>query len=284
MKINFLASKLLRRYPSVHSAVKQYYTRRLLSMTPGVHPAGFEILGPESMQDGSFEPEETGQIQALLQQTDVFVNVGANIGYYICIARQQGVPVVAVEPLDRNVQLLKKNMDVNGWNDVEVLPVGLGDRHSLERIYGGGTAASLVPGWAGAGTDSYELVPVTTLDSILGDRFSGQRILILVDVEGFELNVLKGAVRQLVRDPAPVWFMEICIDEHQPDGTKINPLLQNTFDIFWDHGYLAEKAGCEQGSVSKDNVMAWARGEDLPGTHNFVFRKTDPGHSSEDSR
>ncbi|MEJ7590190.1 MAG: FkbM family methyltransferase [Planctomycetaceae bacterium] len=272
MKLNVFVSNFLRNFPSLHSAIKQFYTKRLLMKPPATHPAGFQLLGSAAMQNGTFEPDETKQISDLLQSCDILVNVGANIGYYVCIARALGKSVVAVEPLDRNIQLLKQNIANNNWLDVEVLPIGLGDRESLQKIYGGGTAASLVPGWAGANRETYELVPVSTLDNVLSDRFANRQILILIDVEGFELNVIKGAIRQLGRHPRPIWFIEVCIDEHQPAGTDLNPDLEEVFELFWKHGYSAQKAGCETGIVSREDLKAWAKGQLLPKTHNFIFR------------
>jgi FkbM family methyltransferase len=266
-------SRLLRRFPSLHSAAKAFYTRRLISESPAEHPRGFKLIGPSSMRDGSFEPNETSQLVDLLKDTAVFVNVGANIGYYVCIARSCGVHVVAVEPLDRNLQILKKNLDLNDWRDVEVFPIGLAASPSIERIFGGGTAASFVPGWAGAKKESYELVPLNTLDNLVLNRFAGESMLILMDVEGFELNVLTGADWLLRRNPPAVWFVEICIDEHQPDHGAINPNLRRTFEAFWKHGYKAEMAGNSIGPVTENDVDDWVCGSNLPATHNFIFRK-----------
>lgn len=271
-KMHFI-SKLFRRFPSFHAAVKAFYTRRLVLESPAEHPRGFKLLGPQSMRNGTFEPHETSQLVDLLKNASVFVNVGANIGYYVCVARSCGVQVVAIEPLDRNIQILKRNLDLNSWLDVELFPLGLGAQPSVERIYGGGTAASFVPGWAGAKTDSYDLVPVNTLDNLIFNRFSGERMLILIDVEGFELNVLAGGDLLLQRNPSPVWFIEICINEHQPEQGAINPNLRRTFESFWRHGYTAEMAGNASGAVVESDVDDWMAGKNLPNTHNFIFRK-----------
>ena len=263
---------LLRRFPTLYAAFRGAYGHQVVSRLPATTPFGFKLAGPPAMERGEFEPEETKQVCAFLREAEVFVNVGANVGYYVCHARQLGISVLAIEPLDQNVQILQRNLLANGWNDVEVHPVALGNHVGLEKLYGGGTAASLVAGWAGANAAHYRVVPVTTLDHLLGDRFAEKRLLILIDVEGFELNVLRGASRQLARRPAPVWFVEICIDEHQPQANEINPNLQEIFELFWLHGYAAEKAGCESGAVTAENVRAWTVGHNLPGTHNFVFR------------
>lgn len=266
-----LAVPVLKRFPVLYAGLRGAFAHRVISRPPVQTPLGFKMAGMAAMETGEFEADETRQVSALLRKATVFVNVGANTGYYVCLAREAGARVVAVEPLDQNVQLLQRNVLANGWNDVEIIPMGLGDRVAVLKLYGGGTAASLVEGWAGASREHYRLVPVTTLDNVLADRFDGEQLLILIDVEGFELNVLRGAVRQFARRPAPLWFIEICFDEHQPQGATINPNVLETFEVFWRHGYRAEKAGAESGPVSELDVRAWARGSELPQTHNFIF-------------
>ena len=224
------------------------------------------------MSSGAFEPDETRLVQSMLRSDSVFVNVGANVGYYICLARKAGARCVAIEPLDQNVQILQRNVQANGWSDIEIHPVAVGDQVAMLKLYGGGTAASLVEGWAGASNEHYRFVPVTTLDNVLTNRFAGHSMLVLIDVEGFELNVLRGALRLMVRQPYPSWIVEICVDEHQPNGVRINPSLLETFNLFWSHGYRAERIGCTGGPVLPSDVACWAEGKDLPRTHNFLFR------------
>ena len=262
---------VLRRFPVLYAGIRGAYSYREISRPPKPTPFGFRFAGPPLMEIGEFERDETIQLRSLLENAEVFINIGANVGYYVCHARQMGKRVVAIEPLEQNVQLLERNLLANDWRDVEVLPVALGNQIGLEPLYGGGTAASLVSGWAGSSPQHFRIVPVTTLDNLLGDRLSGENLLLLIDVEGFELNVLKGAIRQLSHRPAPVWFIEICINEHQPGQTLINPDLIETFEIFWQNGYTASKAGCEAGFVSREDVNRWANGQDLPITHNFLF-------------
>jgi len=268
-----LLLSLLRSFPAVYAAAQAFYRYRRLSRTPVMTPHGFRLSGSLAMETGAFEPNETNHLTELFTHSDLFVNIGANVGYYVCLARQLGKRVIAIEPLDQNVQLLQRNVLANGWEDIEILPVGLGDKISLLRLYGGGTAASFVPGWAGAETQYFQTVPVTTLDAILSERFSGREILILIDVEGYELQVLNGAIGQLQRTPAPVWLVEVCIDEHQPDGVRINPNLLATFQVMWDHGYEAQTVEAEPKTISALDVVNWSNGLDLPATHNFLFRR-----------
>ncbi|MDB4125601.1 hypothetical protein N9565_02605, partial [Amylibacter sp.] len=62
------------------------------------------------MQNGNFEITETKILIKLFSQADVFVNVGANFGYYICIARNMGLRSIAIEPVPINQRILKQNI------------------------------------------------------------------------------------------------------------------------------------------------------------------------------
>lgn len=267
------ALQLIKKIPMLYAGIQGVYNYKVVNRPPVETPYGFKMSGSSAMEAGRFEPEESKLIQFLLKGVDFFVNAGANTGYYVCLARQSGVNCIAFEPLDRNIQILQRNILANGWNDVELHPVGLGDGVGLLKLYGGGTGASLVEGWAGADNKNYRIVPVNKMDNFLADRLSGRKALILIDVEGYELNLLRGATRQLTSNPSPLWLVEICVNQHQPEGTTINPNLLETFEIFWENGYQAEKVGNETGIVSASEVHLWAKGKKLPLTHNFLFRR-----------
>ncbi len=114
-------------------------------LTSGFHPA-YEL-----MRTGKFEIEETAIISKLLSQADYFIDIGANLGYYTCLALQSGKPVVAFEPQQQNLQCLFKNLIANGWRDkAEVFPLALSENPGLLTLYGAsGPSASLVKNWAG---------------------------------------------------------------------------------------------------------------------------------------
>lgn len=102
-------------------------------------PWGFTLAGHRAMASGEFEREETTVARRLLQEVDVLVNVGANVGYYCCHALSQGKPVIAVEPIARNLHYLLKNIRDNGWaQQAQVFPLALGATTDILPIFGGG--------------------------------------------------------------------------------------------------------------------------------------------------
>ncbi len=233
---------------------------------------GFRFGGYSHMVDGEFEPLESRFIGDELASTDVFVDVGANIGYYTCMARAKSVHTIAIEPLDSNLRVLYKNVSANGWRDgVEVFPVALSDVPGLLELYGTNTGASLIPGWAGRARSKGRIVPVSTLDTLLASRFEGQRLLIKVDVEGVEHQVLRGAARTLARNPAPRWIVEVCLTENQ---TGINPHFLDVFETFWSHGYRAETLE-ERRAITAEDAKEWIiNGRRSFGSYNVLFIRT----------
>lgn len=118
-----------------------------------------------------------------LRRGDLFVDVGANIGTYTVLAIDVGAQVVAVEPQADAVERLRQNLDLNGYDAEIVVAALVGEEATSVSLAGDGTTAFV--DFAAVGT-----TPATTLDAVLdGREVAG----IKVDVEGAELEVLKGA-------------------------------------------------------------------------------------------
>jgi FkbM family methyltransferase len=253
-----------------------------LRLRPLPTPLGFLFAGSEAMQLGVFEPEETALVRELLESRDVLIDVGANIGYYTCLARSLGKRVVAVEPMPVNLDCLYVNLEANAFTDVEVFPVGVSSRPGIVTMFGGGTGASFVERWSGASPLQRRSIPVSTLDILLGDRFAADRLLVKIDVEGAELEVLRGASGVLAAPKPPAWLVEICLSEHHPDG--INPVFAETFRLFWDHGYVARAVGAADRAsgagadnsrpVTPEDVARWVSNKRRDfGHHSYLFTK-----------
>lgn len=239
-------------------------------LTSGLHPA-YEL-----MRTGMFEIEETAIISKLLPHVDVFVDVGANLGYYTCLALQSGKPVIAFEPQQQNLQCLFQNLIANGWEDnAEVFPLALSERPGLLTLYGAsGPSASLIENWAGYSPSFKKVVPVSTLDNVLSGRFLDKQLFVKMDVEGAEFQVLKGAVATLRIKPKPIWLLEVCLEEFHPDGS--NPDFHEIFKLFWENGYKAYTATEPPKLVTTKDVARWVEKDHAEsGTFNYVFAESD---------
>ena len=235
-------------------------------LTTRVHPA-YEL-----MHAGKFEPDETRIFLHLMNSVDVFVDVGANIGYYCCLALQQHKAVIAIEPQPQNLHCLYQNLTSNGWeNQAEVYPVALSSAPGLLSLYGAsGPSASLVQHWAGYSSRFKQIVPTNTFDNVVAGRFPGKRLMIKIDVEGAEFQVLEGALATVARQPRPIWLIEVCFREYHPSG--INPDYLKIFQLFWDNGYASYGADEKCTAVLPADIERWlATGVRDLQTFNYVF-------------
>ena len=234
---------------------------------------GFFFNGNLSMEKGEFEPQETAIVESLLGSFDIFINIGANTGYYVCKALSRGVPVVAFEPNQMNVNVLLKNIEANKFGaDFQFFPVGLSNQHGVLPMYGASTGASLIYGWGGQ-KNKY-LVPISKFDNIAKSLVDNKSCLVLIDIEGAELNCLKGAESLLTSSKNNVFIVEILVKQHQPKGININPNLVETFNFMFSHGYEAFTADKSLRKVEPIELREIASSEiDTLGTHNFIFTR-----------
>lgn len=230
---------------------------------------GTLLVGGANVADPAFEAEERKLVAEALASTDVFVDVGANVGLYTVMARSRGVRVIAIEPHPLNLALLRRSIAANGWDDVEICAAGVGRSPATASLYGGATGASLLRHWAAASEAHVQTIAITTLDTLLAGRFAGLRLFVKIDIEGGEYDALCGARELLRREPHPRWLVEITLDEHRPSR---NPHFAATFDLFFDAGYRAFTAERAKRDVTRADVHDWlAHGSIADGVHNFLF-------------
>lgn len=271
-----LVKPIVSRFPRVAMTYRYVRDTWQLYEEPKETPLGFKLIGNPLMQRGAYEPEETELVKRILANTDVFINIGANIGYYCCFALRYGqhlTQVIAFEPMYTNLLYLMRNVQANEWKfPIEIYPLALSNKVGMLEIFGGGPQASLIKGWGRRRGQYVTTIPSSTLDHVLGTSCQGKRCLIVVDIEGAERMMLEGATAFMNGTPKPVWMLEIAISEHQPEGVSVNPNLYSTFQIFWNNGYEAWTADKECRLIPPDEIEQVAQGGADPfTTHNYLF-------------
>ena len=137
---------------------------------------------------GLHEFEDMAFVLHFLRPTDMFVDIGANVGSYTILgASEAGAKTISFEPIPETFEILESNIIINKINDrVNALNIGLGASK-------GSLAFTKLQGPVNHVATSNETdtinVPVEIFDSIVS---IDQPTLIKIDVEGFETEVLKG--------------------------------------------------------------------------------------------
>ena len=190
----FLAWQLGTRLLGAPVAMPFVGATRLLVRRGMVGATGNVYYGLQEFEDMAF-------VVHALRPGDVFVDVGANVGSYtILAAGVSGASCVALEPVPRTFGSLLDNVRLNDLMSRVVC-----------RNVAAGSAEGTIAFTADLDTMNHAVapdessrsvltVPVTTLDSILGET---RPTMIKIDVEGFETRVIDGA-QETLRSPALV--------------------------------------------------------------------------------
>src|SRR5258707_15017767 len=102
---------------------------------------------------------------------------------------------IAIEPSSQNFSKLANNAEING-NRFEVMKCAIGSSRGTARLSGTKHEAFTIAGNAAGGGED---VPVIALDNLLDDgKISVDgKYLIKLDVEGVEIEAIKGGARLL---------------------------------------------------------------------------------------
>jgi len=148
---------------------------------------------------GSYEAAKQRKIMEYVRPGMVCWDVGAHVGFYtLLFAELVGVGgrVSAFEPFSRNVELLRRHVDINRYLNVRIFPCALGD---LDGDAGFDPGPSTAMGRIG-GRGPLK-VPCSRADTLLAACEIEAPHVIKIDVEGAEADVLRGALRAMERHP-----------------------------------------------------------------------------------
>ncbi|MEM7665731.1 MAG: FkbM family methyltransferase [Pseudomonadota bacterium] len=154
-----------------------------------------EGLDRDLLLDAIREPVATGHIMSILREEDVVLEVGANIGYYALMEASRCRKIYAIEPHPENVERLKRNIDLNGYTNIEVQHAGFGEEDGKLKLY-----TSELSNWHTAKENPGSSGEFIEVDCHRIDTFATANedpTFIKMDVEGFELQVLRGATETL---------------------------------------------------------------------------------------
>ncbi len=182
------------------------------------------------------EPLTLKRYTALLMDGDVFLDIGAHVGFHSLVARQKvgadGL-VIAVEPQPYNASKILNNWRANGFTNLKLLlaaggdidgSIELSDQEDNDR-----SQLSLVEG-CGKNEAQKFIVPIMRMDTMMADQKITKIKLLKLDVEGFELEVIQGFGSRL-KDVHHVLF-EILDEGNSARSAKLlEILLAANFEI-----------------------------------------------------
>ena len=173
------------------------------------------------------------------------IDVGANIGFItLTAAKAVGTAgrVFAVEASARLVERLEVVLTRNRIGNTTVFNSAAGDFNGVASLdvheHHGMSSVSAADGGAHEGGGGTQ-VRMARLDDLLDGRIDeGMPLFVKIDVEGFELAVLRGMPELLAR-PATTVFVEV----GDPLASAYGAKTQDIFDLMASHGYRGYRAG-----------------------------------------
>lgn len=149
---------------------------------------------------------------------DTFIDIGANVGFFSLYASKRFKNVIAFEPTQASIDLLKNNFKMNDINNLSLHELALSDESGKSTFYenplnqGGNSLEKFADNQLKNSKENWAVydVEVLRLDDLnLNENENLKEIdLIKIDVEGHEAKVLKGA-RKLLKEYKPMIFAEV---------------------------------------------------------------------------
>lgn len=202
-----------------------------------LHGTDDRMISAKLRQEGCWEAYETELTLQILKPGDVYVDVGANIGYYTLLAAaragEQG-QVLAYEPDPQNFALLKANVALNHLTQVHLFPYGLYDQNQDAALFlsrdnfGDHRLYDSPADTAGAERESRKITLVNGAEHV--SQWTQQIDFLKIDTQGAEYFVLKGLMPLILRNRHHLHIMlEFCpygIRHSGGDGHAFLQLLE----------------------------------------------------------
>lgn len=188
-----------------------------------------------------FEKTEVSFLQRILQPGDTFIDVGANIGLFSLYAAKavaETGTVIAFEPTPDIFNRFKENIELNNFKNIKAVNIGLSDAKASLHL---NVSENGLDGWNtfaksndGMFSGSIE-VPVDTLDNYVNENNISPKKLrfIKIDVEGWEIPVIKGALKTINANEDIILMVEFT----ESNATAAGYAIGDLYDIVVEQGF-----------------------------------------------
>lgn len=187
---------------------------------------------------GQWEPDVTYLIKRRLRPGDTFVDVGANTGWYTLLAANLVGPtgrVVSIEASPTTFARLKHNVDNNRFTNVRLVNEAVWSSETLLSLFEGPPSHSVISTVVPSFAERLRCEPkgcqvrARPLSEILNADEIAKLRVVKIDVEGAELQVIRGFERLLDSAPAELEiFLELNPEDYDAEYL-LRPLRQRGF-------------------------------------------------------
>lgn len=188
---------------------------------------------------GKFETYKSNVFLKEFNDGNVFFDIGAHFGYFSLMADGLGGKVFAFEPRPGNRSFFERHMRINTAKNVTLYPYAIGDKEGT--VHFNTNTGSATGHVSETGDLTVEMI---SMDQWVSDGKLPKPDFIKIDVEGGELEVLKGCYKT--------------ISTYKPKllvATHSEILHKNVLSVLDQHGYSYEVLEPES-STGDTEIMA----------------------------
>jgi FkbM family methyltransferase len=194
---------------------------------------------------GFYSRSELMALEAVLKPDSVFIDVGANNGYFTLFAakRTRNGRVLSFEPVSTYFSNMEHNVELNQFENVELFNIGLSDGTAEELPIYSDVAdenrdglATIYPG--GHRNTQIGTIKLSSLDRVAAEQKLVKVDVIKIDVEGAEFDVLKGGRSVLER-----WHPAILIELSRETSSNAGYSVKDVMDYLGGFGYAFKRIG-----------------------------------------
>jgi FkbM family methyltransferase len=174
---------------------------------------------------GEYEPYTTELLRHSLKEGDIFLDIGAHIGYYSllgCEVVGNSGTVIAFEPEPSNFHLLQANVNRKAYKNVELVNKAVGENAGIATLHLINNQSSVHSFYFEGQSTNGTQVEVVRIDDIV----NGKKVnVVKIDVEGSEPYVLNGMRDTLGRSGEVKLFTEVNPKRLKTAGWSVEAFL-----------------------------------------------------------
>lgn len=203
-----------------------------------------DVVQRTLLTEGKWDVDVEKLLRHYLKEGGVFLDIGANIGYFSLLASSlvgSSGKVIAIEPSLRALEIFTRNLRLNNYSNITLFSIGAGDISELKSLY------LTTPNNIGASTlrkiehpVGKENIPVMRVGDLL-ETYNISPKVVKIDVEGAEFSVLKG-MENILKEHHPVVICELVEEYLQGFGVCMKDVLE-WMEALGYRGYLVKDKG-----------------------------------------
>jgi FkbM family methyltransferase len=228
---------------SIISLAKLLRLKEHVGLKIGPHVVFLDLHDPRMLQipnEVSLDYPDTSILKRFIADGDTFVDAGANHGSFSIVASKlvgtRGL-VVSIEPQKRKADVIEKSLAANGRCKYQVHRFACGDRTGMVEFFvpiGSSGGAGVFPEFSAVPPHRKLSVPMKRFDEALDWNAFPGRVFLKLDVEGSEMNFLRGA-REMIHARKPPIMLEVNPAAIEAAGESDETLLTYLGELGYKH-------------------------------------------------